>query len=57
MAFSEGQGAIVALVADDSVAKAQQLLKDVDAQRVVVNDVTTDLADLLDKEATAVTSA
>jgi uncharacterized membrane protein len=55
--LSEGQGAIVALVADDSVAKAQQLLKDVDAQRVVVNDVSTDLADLLDKEATAVTSA
>jgi CubicO group peptidase (beta-lactamase class C family) len=34
-----------------------ELLKVVEAQRVVVNDVSTDLADLLDKEAEAVTSA
>jgi uncharacterized membrane protein len=49
--LSEGQGAIVALVDDDAVAKAQELLKVADAQRVVVNDVSSDLADLLDKEA------
>jgi hypothetical protein len=47
---------MVALVGDDGVAKAQELLKVVEAQRVVVNDVSTDLADLLDKEAEAVTS-
>jgi uncharacterized membrane protein len=55
--LSEGEAAMVALVADDGVAKAQELLKVVDAQRVVVNDVSTDLADLLDKEAEAVTTA
>ena len=55
--LSEGQGAMVALVADGSVAKAEELLKVVDAERVVVNDVSTDLADLLDKEAPVATTA
>src|SRR5262245_34988365 len=55
--LSEGEGAIVALIADDGVAKAEALLKDVDARRVVVNDVDTDLADLLDQEAAAATTA
>jgi uncharacterized membrane protein len=54
--LSEGEGAIVALVEDDGVAKAQELLKVVDAKRVVVNDVSTDLADLLDQEAAAATT-
>jgi uncharacterized membrane protein len=54
--LSAGEAAMVALVGDDGVAKAQELLKVVEAQRVVVNDVSTDLADLLDKEAEAVTS-
>jgi uncharacterized membrane protein len=52
--LSEGEAAMVALVADDGVEKSQELLKVVDARRVVVNDVSTDLADLLDREAEAV---
>jgi uncharacterized membrane protein len=55
--LSEGEGAIVVLVDDDDVAKAQELLKVVDAKRVVVNDVSTDLADLLDQEAAATTGS
>jgi uncharacterized membrane protein len=51
--LSEGEGALVALVDDDGVAKVQELLKVVEARRVVVNDVTADLADLLDAEAPA----
>ena len=49
--LSEGQGAIVALVEDNQVDKAKELLKVVDAQKIVVHDVTTDLADMLDQEA------
>jgi uncharacterized membrane protein len=49
--LSEGQGAIVALVEDDQVDKAKKLLEVVDAQKVVVHDVSTDLATLLDQEA------
>jgi uncharacterized membrane protein len=55
--LSEGEGALVALVDDDAVAKAQELLKVVDARRVVVHDVSTDLADMLDQEAAATTSS
>jgi uncharacterized membrane protein len=55
--LSEGQGAMVALVDDDSVDKAQQLLNVVDAQRLVVHDVSSDLADLLDQDAAASTSS
>jgi uncharacterized membrane protein len=51
--LSEGQGAMVAIVDDDAVAKAQELLKTVDAQRVVTHDVSADLANLLDQEAAA----
>ena len=51
--LSEGEGALVALVDDDGVAKAQELLKVVEARRVVVHDVSADLADLLDAEAPA----
>jgi uncharacterized membrane protein len=51
--LSEGEGALVAVVDDDAVAKAEELLKVVEARRVVVNDVSTDLADLLDTEAAA----
>ena len=51
--LSEGEGAMVALVDDAGVAKAQQLLQVVEAQRVVVHDVSADLADLLDQEAAA----
>jgi hypothetical protein len=47
----------VALVADDGVAKVQELLKVVEARRVVVNDVSADLADLLDAEAPAASSS
>ena len=53
--LSEGEGALVVLVDDDGVAKAQDLLKVVEARRVVVNDVSADLADLLDAEAPAAT--
>ena len=52
-----GAGAIVALVDDDAVDKAQELLKVVDADRVVVHDVSTDLADVLDQEAAAAASS
>jgi uncharacterized membrane protein len=55
--LSEGEAAMVALIGDDGVAKAQELLKVVDARRVVTNDVSTDLADLLDNEAAAVAGA
>jgi len=55
--LAESEAAMVALVEDDGVAKAEELLKVVDARRVVANDVSTDLADLLDREAEAVTSA
>jgi uncharacterized membrane protein len=55
--LSEGEGAIVALVDDDGVAKAQDLLKVLDAKRVVVNDVSADLADVLDQEAAATTGS
>ena len=48
-----GGGAVVALVDDDAVDKTQQLLNTVDAQRVVVDDVSADLADVLDQEAAA----
>jgi uncharacterized membrane protein len=51
--LSADQAAIVALVDDDGVGKAQELLKVVDAQRVVVHDVSVDLADMLDTEAAA----
>jgi len=54
--LAPGSAAIVALVDDQAVDKAQQLLKDVNAQRVVVEDVSVDLADALDQEATAVAS-
>jgi uncharacterized membrane protein len=54
--LSQGQGAIVALVEDDQVDKAKKLLEVVDAQRIVVHDVSTDLADMLDQEAAAATS-
>ena len=56
-ALSEGEGALVALVADDGVAKVQELLKVVEARRVVVNDVSADLADLLDAEAPAASNS
>jgi uncharacterized membrane protein len=52
-----GAGAIVALVDDEAVEKAQELLKVVDADRVVVHDVSTDLADVLDQEAAAAASS
>jgi uncharacterized membrane protein len=55
--LSEGEGAIVALVDDDGVAKAQDLLKVLEAKRVVVNDVSADLADVLDQEAAATTGS
>ena len=55
--LSEGEGALVALVDDDGIGKAQELLKVVEARRVVVNDVSTDLADLLDTEAAAATGS
>ena len=55
--LSPGEGAIVALVDDDGVAKARELLNVVEARRVVVNDVSTDLADLLDQEAAATTGS
>jgi uncharacterized membrane protein len=52
-----GAGAIVALVDDEAVDKAQELLKVVDSDRVVVHDVSTDLADVLDQEAAAAASS
>jgi uncharacterized membrane protein len=55
--LAEGQGAIVALVEDDQVDKAKELLKVVEAQQIVVHDVSTDLADMLDQEAAAPTGA
>jgi uncharacterized membrane protein len=55
--LTPGAGAIVALIDDDAVDKAQELLKTVDAQQVVVHDVSTDLADVLDEEAAAATPA
>jgi len=55
--LSPGQGALVAVVDDDQVAKAKDLLGVVEAQRIVVHDVSADLADLLDQEAAAVTSS
>ena len=55
--LSEGEGALVALVDDDGVAKAQELLKVLEARRVVMNDVSTDLADMLDAEAPAPASS
>ena len=55
--LSEGEGALVALVDDDGVTKVQELLKVVEAQRVVVNDVTADLADILDAETPPVASS
>lgn len=55
--LTEGEAAMVALVEDDGVAKAEELLKVVDARRVVANDVSIDLADLLDREAEAVATA
>ena len=55
--LTPGQSAIVALVDDDAVDKAQELLKVVDADRVVVHDVSTDLADVLDQEAAATGSS
>jgi uncharacterized membrane protein len=53
--LTPGAGAVVALVDDDAVDKAEQLLKTVDAQRIVVDEVSTDLADVLDQEAAAAT--
>jgi hypothetical protein len=47
----------VALVEDDQVDKAKKLLEVVEAQRIVVHDVSTDLTDLLDQEAAATTGA
>jgi uncharacterized membrane protein len=55
--LSEGQGAIVALVEDDEVDKAKKLLEVVEAQRIVVHDVSTDIADILDQEAADPTGA
>jgi uncharacterized membrane protein len=55
--LTPGQSAIVALLDDDAVDKAQELLKVVDADRVVVHDVSTDLADVLDQEAAAAGSS
>jgi uncharacterized membrane protein len=49
--LSPGASALVALVDDDAVEKAQALLKVVDADRVVVDEVSTDLADVLEQEA------
>jgi uncharacterized membrane protein len=49
--LTPGASAIVALVDDDAVEKAQALLKVVDADRVVVDEVSTDLADVLEQEA------
>jgi uncharacterized membrane protein len=49
-----GGGAAVAMVEDDALDKAQELLKTVDAKRVVVDDVSADLANVLDEEAAAV---
>jgi uncharacterized membrane protein len=51
--LTPGGAAVVALVDDDAVDKAEQLLKTVDAQRIVVDEVSTDLADVLDQEAAA----
>jgi len=47
------QGALVALVEDTDVDKVKKLLDVVEAQRVVTNDVSVDLADVLDAEAAA----
>jgi uncharacterized membrane protein len=55
--LSPGQGAVVGLIDDDAVEKAEQLLKTVDAQRVVVDEVSTDLADVLDEEGAAIEPA
>jgi len=55
--LSAGQGALVAVVEDDQVDKAKKLLEDVDAQRIVVHDVSTDLAELLDQEAAAASTS
>ena len=49
--LTPGASAIVALVDDDAVDEAQALLKAVDADRVVVDEVSTDLADVLEQEA------
>jgi uncharacterized membrane protein len=49
--LTPGQGAIVALVEDADVDKVKKLLDVVEAQRVVTNDVSVDLADVLDAEA------
>ena len=51
--LTPGTAAMVALVDDAGVDKAQELLKTVDARRVVVDDVSVDLADALDQEAAA----
>jgi uncharacterized membrane protein len=51
--LTPGQGAIVALVEDADVDKVKKLLDVVEAQRVVTNDVSVDLADVLDAEAAA----
>jgi uncharacterized membrane protein len=55
--LTPGAAAIVVLVDDDAVDKAQELLKVVDAERVVVHDVSADLADVLDQEAAAAGSS
>ncbi len=55
--LTPGASAIVALVDDDAVEKAQALLNVVDAERVVVDDVSTDLADVLEQEAAGSTPA
>ena len=54
--LAPGQGAIVALLEDDQVDKAKKLLDVVEAKNIVVHDVSTDLADLLDEEAAGTTS-
>jgi len=51
--LTPGQGALVALVEDTDVDKVKKLLDVVEAQRVVTNDVSVDLADVLDAEAAA----
>ena len=48
--LTAGAAAMVALVDDAAVDKAQELLKAVDATRVVVDDVSTNLADALDQD-------
>jgi uncharacterized membrane protein len=51
--LSPGQSALVANVAGTSIDKAQRLLEELDAERVLVKEIGADLAQVLDDEVAA----